>query len=146
MTIRANLVNSRRLNQRFRQLPRELQAPTRQAIRKAGLDLVNDAQASIRQPGRGTVRRDGSRRSAPGDPPASDTGTLLGLVELIVLDDGLAAEVGTAFDYGGFLEFGTVNVAARPWLRPAWQRNRETILNGIATAMNAALRGAGRGR
>ncbi len=63
--------------------------------------------------------------SAPGQPPATDTGKL---VSSIVADaKGLTAYVEARSTYAVHLEFGTRAMAARPFLHPAVERNRERI-------------------
>lgn len=158
MTIRAT-VNTDRLTRKFRRLPRQATAPARKAIRKGALQIRRTATVSIRRPGTGQlythrfftdasgkvrpltgVSRPPHRASAPGQPPASDTGTLLGSVEMVLFDGGLAAEVGTRLDYGKFLEFGTSKMAARPWLSPAWETHRKEIVRNVAAEMNKLFR------
>jgi HK97 gp10 family phage protein len=158
--VKAN-VDDRRLNRKFRRMPRAMTAPTRKAIRKGALQVRRTATTSIRNPGKGRLythrfftdksgvvrpltgkkgQRPPHRASAPGDPPASDTGRLLGSIEVVMRDGGLAAEIGTALDYGRFLEFGTKNVEARPWLQPAWEKHRKQIIRDVANEINKALR------
>lgn len=48
--------------------------------------------------------------------------------------DDSVAYAGTALDYGYFLEFGTVKMEARPWLRPA-SRRAGSLLRSIITGM-----------
>jgi len=57
----------------------------------------------------------GARRSAPGEPPMKQTGRL----QTSVANErtGLIARVGTNVLYGRWLELGTSQMAARPWLR-----------------------------
>jgi len=57
------------------------------------------------------------KQSAPGQPPATDTGRLVNSVNI----SRAFAEirVGTNLEYGKVLEFGTRHVAPRPWLLPA---------------------------
>ena len=42
--------------------------------------------------------------------------------------------MGTNVNYGRFLEFGTVKMAPRPWLRPSLDMNRDTIVKEIRQA------------
>lgn len=45
------------------------------------------------------------------------------------VDVGLISKRGTGIAYGGFVEFGTVKMAARPFLRPALESNvRESTM------------------
>lgn len=55
--------------------------------------------------------------SDPGEPPHLQTGRLRASVAKAV--EGLVGRVGTNVDYGRWLELGTAEVAARPWLRRA---------------------------
>ena len=55
--------------------------------------------------------------SPPGSPPNADTGRLMQSIK--VVKDGNAYLVGTNLMYGAHLEFGTQNMAPRPWLSVA---------------------------
>lgn len=61
------------------------------------------------------------RASAPGEPPAVDTGHLRASVghRLGEDADGMYAEYGTDLDIGAYLELGTRTIEPRPWLRPS---------------------------
>jgi hypothetical protein len=69
------------------------------------------------------------RASAPGEPPAPDTGTLRRAVnaELVLDRAGWQANVGVtqeAVKYAAPLEFGTRRIRPRPAWRPAYQNLR----------------------
>ena len=70
----------------------------------------------------------GTRRSytasAPGEAPAQATGRLRqNICSEVVNERGtLHGRVGTDIDYGRMLEFRTVNIIARPWLRKTFER------------------------
>lgn len=76
--------------------------------------------------------------SAPGDPPARDTGRLMESVKVVTLDeDALVAMVGpdpAAFEgqeyYPAYLEFGTRAMAPRSFMRPALERFKQAIASG----------------
>lgn len=55
--------------------------------------------------------------SAPGQYPASDHGALAGSIRIEKLTD--ARDVGSDKKYGKFLEEGTKNIKARPYLSPS---------------------------
>lgn len=76
------------------------------------------------------------RASAPGQPPATDTGALASSVARV--DGKLEAAVGTGLTYGRDLEFGTNNMAARPWLFPALESQREYFSEGLKTVLKNA--------
>lgn len=58
------------------------------------------------------------RASAPGQPPAVDTGNLLGSIQAEFSERELAGEI-TLNLYGWLLDQGTERVAARPWIMPS---------------------------
>jgi len=69
--------------------------------------------------------------SAPGNPPAIDTG---GLLNALIVDVGRRrAEFGAtdAAPYGRLLEKGTKNMSARPWLEPAVDKEMPGIMSDV---------------
>jgi HK97 gp10 family phage protein len=118
--------------------------------------VANDARASVqRGPKTGRIyttrfarRRDTGRlfptedrvphqASAPGEPPATDTGKLVG--SIVADAEGLRAWVVARSVYAIWLEYGTSSMAPRPFLVPAAERNRQRIGELIRAAMNAAV-------
>lgn len=73
--------------------------------------------------------------SRPGNPPNTDTGRLVGSIEFDYDQDTNSAQVGTNLDYGAWLEFGTSTIAARPWLKPAFDKHKKEILNSFKAAL-----------
>ena len=73
------------------------------------------------------------QQSAAGEAPASDTGYLANSIshEVIIERGGQSKEfigvVSASAEYAIHLEFGTVNMGARPFLRPALIGNRKKI-------------------
>lgn len=93
-----------------------------QANGMAALEIRNEAVKLIQENGDGPVevRYLPKRKvhvSNPGDPPNADTGRLMQSIK--VEKDGLAYLVGTNLKYGAWLEFGTKDMAPRPWLSVA---------------------------
>jgi HK97 gp10 family phage protein len=76
--------------------------------------------------------------SKPGNPPAIDSGNLIGKILLDVSKDQVA--VGTNVEYGKYLESGTYRMEPRPWLEPAIERNENKIMNNISKAIKEAFR------
>lgn len=74
------------------------------------------------------------RASAPGQPPATDTGNLVNSItfERDRSERRPVYSVGTDEQYGGWLEFGTMRMAARPWLRPAVKASVRGMAKRIA--------------
>lgn len=89
--------------------------------------------------------------SAPGQPPATDEGRLVGSIVSDAIDtkgEGLVAIVEAQTEYAKFLEYGTKRMAPRPFMLPAFERNRQRIADlirlSIATAASRFARKAGR--
>jgi HK97 gp10 family phage protein len=79
--------------------------------------------------------------SAPGEPPATDEGTLVGSLQIWTSSDGMSIAVGSNLNYAPYLEYGTRKMAARPYLNPAFDVNREEILALITKAVNQTMQG-----
>lgn len=72
------------------------------------------------------------QQSAPGEPPASDTGFLAANITSRVAKNTLSyieyvGQVVATAEYAKHLEYGTVNMSARPFLRPALRNNAKAI-------------------
>jgi len=72
--------------------------------------------------------------SKPGDAPNTDTGRLVQSIQVEVKKDGVY--VGSGVEYAKKLEFGTSNMAARPWLIPALMRSKDLIKKILRGALN----------
>jgi len=78
------------------------------------------------------------RASAPGQPPAVDTGRLWSSIGVDVRNDGLAADIGPTVFYGKYLELGTKKMAPRPFMEPAMEANEGPFLRAIQAAIDRA--------
>lgn len=78
--------------------------------------------------------------SAPGEAPASDTGTLVSRIATDYADlSRLVARVGAHTEYAAHLEFGTSRMEPRPFMRPALATVSPKIEDYIAREVRAAL-------
>ncbi len=86
----------------------------------AAIMVDEEAQDSMQRPKSGRTTGAFTTRSAPGEPPAAQAGSrgLQGTVAWRATRQ-LEREIGTSEDYGLYLEVGTRNMAARPWLEVA---------------------------
>lgn len=108
------------------QLPSEVNASVNKEIKQTAFAISREAIKSIStRPSAGRIYKRGDRThqaSKAGDAPNSDTGQLVISIKakkqpkIGGLDSYL---VGSPLDYAFWLEFGTLNIAARPWLSPA---------------------------
>lgn len=91
------------------------------AVDKTAGEVLELAQRSVKRKSRG--EKVGKRYvSKPGDAPNTDSGDLVN--SLHVVNNGFYADVGTDLFYAPWLEFGTQNMPARPFLAPALKRRR----------------------
>lgn len=80
-----------------------------------------------------TYKVPGTRRtytaSAPGQPPAVATARLRQSVKtsIEVENRAVVGKVGTDLEYGKALEFGTKNMAARPWLKRSFDESMDKV-------------------
>lgn len=70
--------------------------------------------------------------SAPGEPPAQATGRLRQSVKGVVkgMAGTVTGQVGSVMEYAPCLEYGTKKMAARPWLRPSFEKARVDSILG----------------
>jgi len=108
------------------------------AIDKAAKDRMQEAVEAVRnqaletlsgsRSGR-TYKVPGTRRtytaSSPGEPPAVATAELRQSVKGVVEKEGsrIVGMVGTDKIQGLMTEFGTRNMAPRPWLKPSFEKS-----------------------
>lgn len=67
--------------------------------------------------------------SAPGEPPAVDTGFLINSIQTVVISD-TQAEITIPAEYAAILEFGGGDIAERPFVRPAIQNVIKNFARG----------------
>lgn len=104
------------------------------AMRKAALMVERDTKRSFSKIGSGRVYKKGKKihiASAPGQPPAIDTGNLRASIQNKVGVRGLnvIGEVGSDMPYSLYLELGTRTMAKRPYLMPAVRKDKHKITN-----------------
>lgn len=93
-------------------------------VLKAAIDTANIARKSIQRGVKTGITyqkynpRRTHRASAKGEAPATDTGALVGSITQEKTGEAEAI-VGSKIEYSKFLEFGTMQMGERPFLRPA---------------------------
>lgn len=78
--------------------------------------------------------------SKPGKPPNTDTGRLVQSIQVEFRNNGLEGIVGTNLKYGVWLEFGTQDMPARPWLKPAVQSQLKKINSRFSKAVERSIK------
>lgn len=93
-------------------------------------DKVNGTQLATALKAAGLIIEGDAVKMAP-----IDTGTLRRsiMTEAAATGDHTAeARVGTNLEYGPFMEFGTIHIAPRPYLRPAFDKNKTAVMTTVA--------------
>lgn len=117
------------------------------ALSRIGIVVSNAVKQKLSHAGSGEPNPRGGNRSAPGQPPAVDTGRLRNSIDYHVGTDaaGGYVDVGTSVEYASYLETGTSRMAARPFMRPAVAGSKQAveaiIIEEIVRAQREAVRG-----
>lgn len=108
-----------------------------EAVREEATSLMQNSPRSGRvYKRRGVVHKS----SGPGEPAAPDTGNLIRNIQTSVDPQKLTGNVNFGAEYAPYLEYGTVNMAPRPFARPAAEHKRAEIQSDIATSIAEALK------
>jgi hypothetical protein len=106
-------------------------------IKLTALAIEADAIKSIQRGQKtGVIYKKGKsshQASAAGEAPATDTGKLVKSIRSVISEK--EAYVGTDYAVGRYLESGTTRTKARPWLRPARQKNIKLFLQRLKAAL-----------
>jgi hypothetical protein len=105
LTVRVKIIGRDRLNGKLGRIAIEGVRGVERAIALSGLEVQTEARRLIQQgpPRTGVTETIGGKqhtRSAPGEPPKTDTGRLVSNISAILDGDQLGVEVGTRLDYG----------------------------------------------
>src|SRR4051794_16695947 len=118
---------------------------TERAVRATAMRVEGTAKERIQRPPKtGRLYRTYNKRklhraSAPGESPATDSGTLASRVFHDVQAGGFEASVFSDVNYAGMLEFGTRRMAPRPYLAPALREHADNFLRDIDLPVAGAL-------
>ena len=133
------------LNAVLAKLPAEFDREATALVNRTAQNIRNTAVKSIQKqsPGGVTYEKYNPRRShvasAKGQPPNTDTGRLAGSIRAV--ESGTpTAYVDALADYAPWLEFGTRNMAARPFMTPAVEAEREKFRKGVNELTKKAAR------
>ncbi|NMC54973.1 MAG: hypothetical protein GYA48_15205 [Chloroflexi bacterium] len=121
---------------RFPKIAAQFPAATEAIVKKTTLEIEKISKESMEDPKSGRLYPRGKkthRASAPGEPPAVDSGNLANSIqsEVSMLSNGPRGAVFTNTEYAVGLEFGTRKMAARPFMKPAADRMRPVYLAAL---------------
>jgi hypothetical protein len=112
------------------------------AIEATALGINRDVKDAIQRGDKtGRVYQRGNithRASAPGEAPATDTGTLVSSI-YYEPQSGLLSMIGSRLAYAYYLEFGTMRIAPRPSWMPAVEANRDKFSRLIEEGLRRAM-------
>lgn len=125
-----------------------LRQSIRDGVAEVAVQTQGTAKRVVNSEGKGRWYHDQPQPSSrPLDPPAKQTGHLGRSiqVDLSGLDGqrSVTAAVGTNVRYGRYLEFGTSNMAPRPWMRRTIVKMKKKIPSIIKRHMDKAFRQIG---
>lgn len=139
----SGILTSRRAMQN---LGDELTKRLNDEIARAAVNTANHARSAVQGGGSGAVYekynpRRTHRASAPGQPPATDTGRLVGSItqERSQAATGALSTflAGSKVEYAKWLEFGTRLMDARPFMRPALRKARAEFVRRTTNLVGA---------
>ena len=117
-----------------KRVQRTVEQEAERALDKTAFEIITAARDSMREPkhgwdyspaqGASRTGRAKRRSSAAGEAPAIQTGKLRSSLAK-EKPRPLVRRIGTNLPYGKHLEFGTKNMVARPYLRPAFEKKKK---------------------
>lgn len=103
------------------------------ALYVAGQKIEIDAEISITS---GSISGDGHVPSRPGEPPNADTRQLDTSIDThIVAQNPPTVHIISNAPYSAALEFGTTKMAARPFMKPATDKNHDAVVSAVVRAV-----------
>lgn len=115
-------------------------------VKAVGAAVYESADAiraeAFRSISAGSVSGAGHVPSKPGEPPNRDTGFLQSNLKT-ALTGPISAEVQSNAPYAGALEFGTSKMAARPYMRPARDKELKPSRRRLVKQINRILKKSG---
>ena len=112
---------------KYRSVNNQYDKLTEQIISMAGQMVRNTAVKSIQSSSSGGITYGNHTASAEGEPPNTDTGFLASNIYAIYDLDKMGCDVESRAQYSEYLEFGTKDMRARPFMQPALEENRPKI-------------------
>lgn len=146
MKAKASIEGGNQLSTAIKRFDKESQGKIQAIVDSSAQNIRNFAIRSIKNsPATGRTYKRGSishTASSAGNPPKTDTGRLVSSISASV--GQFEAEIGAYIDYAVHLEFGTRNMAARPFMFPALEQERKSFIRKMDNAMKEAMAKAGK--
>lgn len=153
-SISLKVQNADAVMQALRQYGAKAEAELSKAVNATALTINTEIKKAIQSPPKTGVvyMRRGKKHqaSAPGEAPATDTGTLVGAItykqetpltaKVIVRADEKSEDSSEPLKYAYYLEFGTQNIKPRPSWVPAVERNTPLFNRLVNAALERAAK------
>lgn len=119
---------------RLRAMPKALERAADNLVGRTAFSIEGIAKAKIMAGNKtGRIYRIGKvehQASAPGEPPATDTGALVNSIGSERVKPMLH-RVNVHAEYAAYLEYGTSRMAPRPFLQPSFEEQRDDFKRGV---------------
>tara|TARA_X000001382_G_scaffold5313_1_gene4517 strand:+ start:168 stop:623 length:456 start_codon:yes stop_codon:yes gene_type:complete len=144
--IKTTIVGEINISKKIKNISAKGKQLIQHAVFKSVADVEKHAKKSISQgsPSGRIYQRYKPKRthqaSAPGQPPATDTGFLVNNIKRKMDSDNMGGEIASRSTYSKFLEFGTSKMLPRPYMFPAMEKNKKKIKDRIKKAMQSATK------
>ncbi len=127
-------------------VPSKAETAVRRVVTATTMQVEADVKKAVqRGPKTGRTYTRGKTRthqaSAPGEAPATDTGTLVSRVNREMHDSGRSGSVFSDVDYAGTLERGNAKIDPRPYFAPALDANASSFVRNLEAAVALAVLG-----
>ena len=123
------------MRRRLTDLPVKARNATAGALKDVAEGVAADVRATLVE-----TTQAGDGPSRPGTPPADRSGALAASVSVDSDRDGPRSDVTVAAPFAIFLEYGTVRMMARPFLRPLALRAESSAKTLLAAALRRGTR------
>ena len=122
MTMRITVRNSKAVQEALEKYGEAVQTGIEQLVKANALEAMSDVKKRIQGPPKtGKIYKRGNishQASAPGEAPATDTGTLASSIYFTFFSRGngaaMYAKVQSRLPYAFYLEYGTMSIKPRP--------------------------------
>lgn len=129
-------MTAKKHSDRLKRMAQRTPQQVARALYAAGQLIEADAEQSITA---GSISGAGHIPSLPGEAPNNDTGFLRSNIETEIGGPGVVTVTSYA-PYSASLEYGTSRMAARPFMRPATERNRKKMAQMVGEALNITIK------
>ena len=145
MSLRISVRNSKPVQEAIQKYGAALETGIERLVKATALNAMTDVKKRIQGPPKtGRIYQRGKiehRASAPGEAPATDTGTLVSSIYFTFFsrsnNAAMYAKIQSRLPYAYYLEFGTMKIKPRPAWGPATEKARKSLNDDIGKLLKA---------